>query len=202
MKLDLLPDFVKPFKRKSYDVRLVRGSYQLFKISSKRVEGRKYPILVQEYIGTIDPVHGLIPKKIAQNLNLVEFGLSNFILKHFRRILSRSLFNNEKNNDLIYLAIIKFIYKHVDERFIKLSYVSKFIKAYDIVINSNYEPKVERLANKIEDLMLQLIPNHTDCDYLTVLLRDIKVDRNNPYPNIEYSYEIKSILDKYGVKYE
>ncbi len=202
MKLDLLPDFVKPFKKKGYDVRFVRGSYQLFKISSKRVEGRKYPILVQEYIGTIDPVYGLMPKKIAQNLNLVEFGLSNFILKHFRRILSRSLFNNGKNHDLMYLAIIKFIYKHVDERFVKLSYVSKFIKDYEIVINSNYHPKVERLANKIEDLMLQLIPNNTDCDYLIVLLKDIKVDRNNPYPNIEYSNEIKSILDKYGVKYE
>ena len=31
MKLDLLPDFAKPFKTKGFDVRLVRGSYQLDK---------------------------------------------------------------------------------------------------------------------------------------------------------------------------
>ena len=31
MKIDLLPDFAKPYKTKGFDVRLVRGSYQLFK---------------------------------------------------------------------------------------------------------------------------------------------------------------------------
>ena len=45
IKIDLLPDFAKPYKTKSYDVRLVRGSYQLFKVTSKRVEGKKYPVL-------------------------------------------------------------------------------------------------------------------------------------------------------------
>ena len=35
MKKELLPDFAKPYKTKGFDVRLVRGCYQLFKISSK-----------------------------------------------------------------------------------------------------------------------------------------------------------------------
>ena len=56
MKKELLPDFAKPYKTKGFDVRLVRGCYQLFKISSKRVEGKSYPVLTQIYIGTIDPV--------------------------------------------------------------------------------------------------------------------------------------------------
>lgn len=63
MKLDLLPDFAKPFKTKGFDVRLVRGSYQLFKVSSKRVEGKKYPVLEQSYIGTIDPDKGYYLKR-------------------------------------------------------------------------------------------------------------------------------------------
>ena len=50
MKLELLPDFAKPFKTKGYDVRLVKNSYQLFRVTSKRVEGKKYPVLSQEYI--------------------------------------------------------------------------------------------------------------------------------------------------------
>ena len=32
MKKEDLPDFAKPYKTKGYDVRLVRGAYQLFKI--------------------------------------------------------------------------------------------------------------------------------------------------------------------------
>ena len=47
MKKELLPDFAKPYKTKGFDVRLVRGCYQLFKISSKRVEGKSYPVLTQ-----------------------------------------------------------------------------------------------------------------------------------------------------------
>jgi len=66
MKKELLPDFAKPYKTKGFDVRLVRGCYQLFKISSKRVEGKSYPVLTQIYIGTIDPVKGLVEKKLSQ----------------------------------------------------------------------------------------------------------------------------------------
>ena len=64
MKLELLPDFAKPFKTKGFDVRLVKNSYQLFRVTSKRVEGKKHPVLSQEYIGTIDPGKGLLPKKV------------------------------------------------------------------------------------------------------------------------------------------
>ena len=53
MKLEDLPEFAKPYKKRGYDVRLSRGTYQLLRISSKRVEGKSYPVLVQEYIGII-----------------------------------------------------------------------------------------------------------------------------------------------------
>ena len=80
----------------------------------KRVEGKKYPVLSQEYIGTIDPVKGLLPKKVVVktgvNDALVEYGLSYFMYKRFNRELKRSLFNVGGNaTPLIKLAIIKFI---------------------------------------------------------------------------------------------
>jgi len=68
MKKELLPDFAKPYKTKGFDVRLVRGCYQLFKISSKRVEGKSYPVLTQIYIGTIDPVKGLVETQLPWSL--------------------------------------------------------------------------------------------------------------------------------------
>ena len=38
MKLELLPDFAKPFKTKGYDVRLVKNSYQLFRLVSSKLQ--------------------------------------------------------------------------------------------------------------------------------------------------------------------
>ena len=109
MKKELLPDFAKPYKTKGFDVRLVRGCYQLFKISSKRVEGKSYPVLTQIYIGTIDPVKGLVEKKLSSDelTSLVEYGLSNFILKHFKRDLIRSMYNINSEYLLI-LAVTYF----------------------------------------------------------------------------------------------
>ena len=122
MKKELLPDFAKPYKTKGFDVRLVRGCYQLFKISSKRVEGKSYPVLTQIYIGTIDPVKGLVEKKLSSDElpALVEYGLSNFILKHFKRDLLRSMYNINSEYLLI-LAVTYFMYGHFEERFVKLS---------------------------------------------------------------------------------
>ena len=40
MRIDLLPDFAKPFKTKGYDVRKKDNQYYLYKITSKNVEGK------------------------------------------------------------------------------------------------------------------------------------------------------------------
>ena len=69
MKKELLPDFAKPYKTKGYDVRLVRGCYQLFKISSKRVEGKSYPVLTQTLIVKI------VCDIYLKNLKLISFFL-------------------------------------------------------------------------------------------------------------------------------
>lgn len=134
MKLDLLPDFAKPFKTKGFDVRLVRGSYQLFKVSSKRVEGKKYPVLEQSYIGTIDPDKGLLPKKVSSlTPTLVEYGLSHFILCNFKRKIQRSMFNHSCPEQSFILGVILFMYGHIQDRFIRLSYLSKdFTKTPDV----------------------------------------------------------------------
>ena len=50
--------------------------------------GKKHPVLVQEYLGTIYTVRGFIPKRSQGGLllnpaALVEYGLSAFILRQF-----------------------------------------------------------------------------------------------------------------------
>jgi hypothetical protein len=204
MKLDLLPDFAKPFKTKGFDVRFVRGSYQLFKVSSHRVEGKSYPVLKQEYVGTIDPEKGLIPKKIAPSpeTRLVEYGLSHFILQHFRRRIVRSAFNNSCPESLIVMAVIHFIYGHIEERFIRLSYLANkydpsFIASSPASIN-----RAIRISKNISDYMTELIPDESERDYVIACLRDFKVKSDATGIKINYSDELIDIFRKNEIKYE
>lgn len=54
-------------------MRVVNGEYWLLKATSKRVEGKKYPIPVQEYIGIIteDKVHYPFNVNIGTTLNTI-----------------------------------------------------------------------------------------------------------------------------------
>ena len=201
MKFDLLPDFAKPYKKKGYDIRFVNNKYQLFKLSSKRIEGKKYPVLIQEYIGTIDSEKGLILKKPTLSNDLVEFGLSHFIISTFKRSLVRSLFNGSNDSiGLIYLAIINYMYNHYDERFINLSYLSNFKDKYELFLNLDNEYKIKRLTDKIDFLFKDLIKNDEDRDYLVESLKNIKVSKINLNPSITYSSELVNLFSKYGIK--
>ena len=200
MKLDLLPDFAKPYKKKGYDIRFVNNKYQLFKISSKRVENKKYPILVQEYIGTIDSSKGLILKKPTLSSDLVEYGFSIFILSKYKRMLIRSIFNGSNDSiGLIYLAIINFMYKHYEERFINLSYLSKYKEKYESFLKLNIESRVNNLTTRIESLLDTVINNKDDKDFLIESLKNIKVSRFDLKPKITYSDELLELFKKYRI---
>ncbi len=207
MRLDKLPEFARPYKTKGFDVRLVGNSYQLFKISSQRVPGKKYPQLKQEYVGVIDPERGLIPSRKSTGTTsdkpspMVEYGLSDFILTHFKRDLSRLQFNDPNKMQFIVLSIIHFIYGHTSERFIKLSYLSRLYEPTEKINGELKSNKVVRLSSRIATFMAQMFPDAEDRDYLITLLRDCKVSVDDPKPTISYSPEILSILDKYKVQH-
>lgn len=206
MKLELLPDFAKPYKTKGHDVRKVRGRYQLFKINSQRIEGKKYPVLKQEYLGTIDPEKGLIPKnslKVVTAGNvLVEYGLSHFILKHFIRELVRSTFNNSCSDSVLIMAVIHFIYRHVDERFIRLSYLARKYKASPENYSESSINRAIRLSKKISECMSAMFPERSDRDYVIALLKEIRVSAEIDTVSFTYPNELVEIFKKYGIKYE
>lgn len=204
MKLELLPDFAKPYKTKGYDVRLVRGCYQLFKVSSKRVQGKSYPKLVQTYVGTITEDKGLIPKKVTvQDSSLmVEYGLSHFILYRYKRAILRSFFNNSGSLQTIYMAIVLFMYGHTQQRFIDMSYLKTLIKPCNEIVDGNAPIRIAKACDKISALLKKDFPDDADRDYLIAALKDIKVDINQLNPSVNYSDNIKSIFNQYGIKYE
>ncbi len=177
MKIEKLPDFAKPFKTKGYDVRLVKNKYQLFKVSSSRVEGKSYPVLKQEYVGTIDPVKGLIPKKLPVDKTdaMVEYGLSHFILKHFKRRLVRSTYTG-CTNVVIILGIIHFMYGHTEERFIRLSYLFNTYRKEPEPTNIKVSKRVLTISEKIDSFLKEMFTDDADRDYLIAVLRSYKVN--------------------------
>jgi hypothetical protein len=73
------PDWVNQHKRKGTSVKKVGNSYYLYKVTSKRVSGKKYPQPVQEFLGTITK-NGLVEsttRKIStEEVYVFEFGFS------------------------------------------------------------------------------------------------------------------------------
>lgn len=204
MRIDQLPDFAKPYKTKGYDVRLVRNRYQRYKISSKRVPGKKYPVLVQEYLGTIDPVKGFIPKQpktaAAQNsanVNLVEYGLSDFIIRQFESTLLRSVVSS---TELLYRGILYYMYGHAYDRFAKLSYLSRQLRPISEPEAPGELKFVIEIAQKIAELMTALLPDESDRDYVVIRLRDLKVSIKEERPRVKYPSDVLKILKKYKIK--
>lgn len=78
------PDWVQEQKVKGTTVKKVGNNYYLYKHSSKRVPGKKYPIPVDTYIGRITPdgIEKSGSKKIAANdaeVTVKEYGFSRAV---------------------------------------------------------------------------------------------------------------------------
>ena len=73
------PNWVKQFREKGTAVKKVGNTYYLYKHTSRRVPGKKYPQAVDEYIGVITPT-GVVKKsrkKVSlENIDVHEYGFS------------------------------------------------------------------------------------------------------------------------------
>ena len=205
MRIDLLPDYAKPYKTKGYDVRVVNGVYRLVRISSRRVPGKKYPVLQQEFIGIIDKDRGLVPKKTYPSpyADSLEFGLSSFIYLNFRRDLQRLVFGGDRNFVYSRLAIIFYIYGSVDLRFLKLSFLScRDEELQDCSLKCSVR-RLSSMAGRIDSFLASAIPDGSDRLYLVSYLRQVTVSRNMVgSPKLQYTDEILTLFDKYGLKHE
>lgn len=77
------PDWVQKYREKGTAIKKVGNNYYLYKHSSKRVPGKKYPVPVDTYAGRITP-EGIVKterRKIEKNSDIIvkEFGMSRAI---------------------------------------------------------------------------------------------------------------------------
>ena len=205
MKLEDLPDYAKPFKKRGYDVRKQGETYFLYRITSHRVEGKKYPVLEQEYIGVIDKDGTLIKKKEypkeEEKIHVwLEYGLSSFIMNRYKRILTRSLFNGstEKNKPFIILAIVAYVVSSTSDMAIESCYLSQKMKEDILKIRDICSfDRLERLVKKIEELeKLTLGEDKEDFE----ILMKLSVIEKGSFQEPLYPEKALRILEKHGVK--
>lgn len=73
------PDWVNAFKVKGTSVKKVGNEYYLYRSTSKRVPGKKYPQPIQEYIGTITKegvIQSHVRKISTDRVRVYEYGMS------------------------------------------------------------------------------------------------------------------------------
>ena len=156
MKQTELSSWVKPYKTKGHQIRLVKNSFCLYKVTSSYDNNKKYPKLVQEFVGVIDKEKGLVSKKVNLDSSFIEFGLSNLIFVNFKRDLIRSLFNNEKesNDYVVRLGILYYVFNTLDERILNYSYISlNYINELKSLIKSTNTKRIISLPNKIDSYL-------------------------------------------------
>lgn len=76
------PEWVKQFREKGTAVKKVGNAYYLYKHTSKRVPGKKYPQAVDKYIGLITPsgvVRNSRKKVSLENIDVYEYGFSRAV---------------------------------------------------------------------------------------------------------------------------
>lgn len=108
------PEYVKSFKPKGTIVKKVRDTYYVYKATSKRVEGKKYPVQVIEgLMGKIDEYgfHPMTKMMVdTESVRVYECGFTNYLLKFEEEFVSRKsgkLTYKEKRE--IYKSIIVYL---------------------------------------------------------------------------------------------
>lgn len=207
MKLEDIPDFAKPYKKRGYDVRLRKGVYTLLKVTSRRVPGKKNPVLVQEYLGVIDPEKGLLPKKLKPDPQKppLEYGLSRFLMANFKRELQRSCSGSDVQLVSTRLAVVQFIYGGYEKELLDLTAIGADPELRKAAARISGE-RIGKLALKLGKLVEQAVPDEADRRWLLGCLRQVTVPAAPPEgaaaaaPAGMGNARLLGILKKYSLK--
>ena len=163
------PDWVNAYKKKGTSVKKVGNEYYLYRATSKRVPGKKYPQPVETYIGTITKdgvIKSNVRKISTDRVRVYEYGMSYAL----QSMLPETFLINSHDKETLRLAFLHII-KHVSPK----SYLlrnTKLPALSELHISLNVQIKrYERLTRiKIEDLRplseMYLIETR-ECDMLS-----------------------------------
>lgn len=204
MKASDLPEWARIYKTKGHDVRRVGKDFSLYQITSKMVEGKNHPVLVQKYLGRITEKDGFIPARIAlsSSTKVLEFGLTDFLLRNFKRELEEHIFNSAASfrEDTIRLAIIYHVFGSTAEEVIRSTMMSMGHEDKLISMGRQRSRTVERLSGTLGKLFESAIGDVDDRARLTALLRSSVVESSENARIDGYPKDADAIIDKWGMR--
>ena len=170
------PEWVNACKEKGTSVKKVGNEYYLYRSTSKRVPGKKYPQPVETYIGTITK-EGVIKTKVKKistdRVRVYEYGMSYAL----QSLLPESFLINSHDKETLRLAFLHIV-RHVSPK----SYLLRNIELpalSDLHISLNMQIKrYERLSGIIiEDLRplsdMYLVETR-ECDMLSEVTPEMR----------------------------
>ena len=106
------PEWVYKYKTKGTVIKKVGNKFYLYKATSKRIPGKKYPQPIEKYIGVLDEDKGLIKSNIKEidisNVEVYEYGFSYVLYKLVYDKLNLSQFS-KNDRFLAFVKVIKSI---------------------------------------------------------------------------------------------
>jgi len=145
------PDWVNAFKEKGTSVKKVGNEYYLYRTTSKRVPGKKYPQPIAEYIGIITR-EGVVKTKVKKistdRVRVYEYGMSYAM----QSLLPEEFLINSHDKETLRYAFL-----HIVRQVSPKSYLLRGVELPELSelhINLNVQIKrYERLAKiEIKDL--------------------------------------------------
>ena len=163
------PDWVNAFKEKGTSIKKVGNEYYLYRATSKRVPGKKWPQPVEEYIGIITR-EGVVRTKVRKistdRVRVYEYGMSYAM----QALLPEAFLINSHDKETL-----RFAFLHIVKHLSPISYLlrgAELPELSELHINLNMQIKrYERLAGiDIEELRplsgLYLVETR-ECDMLS-----------------------------------
>ena len=199
-KKNVYPDWVEKYRTKGITIRKTKYGYGLYKCTSVYEKGRKYPKSIQEFLGMVYEDKGFVPKSEKKEYKeplYVEYGLSAFIMNNFRRTLDRASY--DRNQDIIRLGIIKYIFGSFDRRLLDSSYLTchdEKLKDYAAKANRN---RIDRVSSNIDKAFKERIRDEDDLNVLINELRLCVYDLGNDIKPI-INRQLKELLERYGLR--
>ena len=196
MKKINYPDWVERCHTKGTSIKRVRNGYALYKCTSVYDKEKGYPRSVQKYIGMIDEEKGLIPKR-KDKRSYLEYGLSRFIMKNYKRELSRAAYDH--NILLVKLGIVAYIFDDISDISLKRSFLIK--DDIDDIKNLRDRVNTRRLSTikkKIDDLLSKDLNEDKNLIIRLLLLSVIETDGKEE--DVIFDDDLSSLIEKRGLK--
>ena len=179
------PDWVIAFKEKGTSVKKVGNEFYLYRATSKRIPGKKYPQPIEEYIGVITRegvIRTNVRKISTDKVKVYEYGMSYTM----KALLPETFLINSHDKETLRFAFLHIVKNVSPKSYLLRNVVLPSLSELHICLSSQLK-RYERLAGiSVEELKplseLYLVETK-ECDMLS-----------------EVTPEINKIFTRLGVK--